>query len=112
MKLILILLILFPAEIQAHHWIGFISCGFVLRKDIEKSSEWSDVQTSIAPNFGRVFVRIDAISYVRGYRWDQVKMPGPSCSTIHLKGGTDIQVLGTLDNILKRLERKYQQGHK
>lgn len=105
MKLAFMLLLFFPVSVYAHHWIGFISCGF---RDLasDRGDVLSTYSTAIAPNFGRVFVKIKNIAFIRGYK-EQKHFTGPTCSTVAVVSGDKLHVIGSIDNILMRLEKAH-----
>ena len=101
MRWLILALIILPVEVYAHHWIGFISCGFSA-VDLDDKA----VRTIVAPNFGRVFIKITSINYVRGYK-QGINDLGISCSSIEVNSGEILHVVGSLDNVLNRLHQQY-----
>lgn len=89
-------------DIKAHHWIAFVSCGFV-GKDIYSFD--TKLTTALAPNYGRVFVKIKHIEFIREYR-PATYSSGPICSSIHMSSGGYVLVIGSVDNIAKRIDEK------
>lgn len=103
-RLAMVAIITLSLDTEAHHgyWLPFISCGF------EETKQGEIISNIIAPSYGRVFVRLDHIEYVREY----IRQDGIECSSIHLTSGSWILVVGSVNNIRKRVARKILQNNK
>ena len=100
MRYFIFLLLLFSTSVNSHHWIAFISCGF---NPIPLPNDDWKVLTTTSPNYGRVFINIAAIDFIREYR-TIYELPSLTCSMINLRSGVNLIVVGSVDNILKRMK--------
>ena len=103
MRYFIFLLLLFSTPVNTHHLIAFVSCGF---KSQDPLGEFlgRGFDTKIAPNLRLAVIRIDHIEMIRGYS-PGTYFSGPTCSHIYLNSGEIVFVIGSVENILKRLEK-------